>query len=64
MVKIEESRYEISVHTSDPKVEFQRIRESLIDVTTSIVESDKLIKETDLRIAVATLIKFLEHLTV
>ena len=62
MVKIEEGKLIITIYTEDPKTYIEKVRESLIDITALVLESDDLNKSNELNWALGVLVRFQEHI--
>jgi len=64
MVQLKDDQIIITINTDNPQIFLEAMREGMIDVIAAIIESDELIAKQDLRIALSTLVKLQEHLTI
>lgn len=64
MVQLKDDQIIITIHNDDPQIFFETIREGLIDIIVAIIATDDLIIQKDLRIALSSLVKLQEHLTI
>lgn len=58
MVHLKKHRLIITIHTEDPQIYLDKLREALTDVTAILVESDEFYYHGELPDALATLIRF------